>query len=130
MSQYRVLVSGSRMCNRDAARAAIERQFDALRDYGRSMDVEVVIIHGGARGVDTIAHQEACVRNFTTIAVYPQWDDYTDKRRAALDRNIKMLVDWKPAAVLSFDAGSPGTKHQVAEAERRDIPTRVIPIKR
>ena len=130
MTQYRVLVTGSRDCHPDTTREAIRKQFDALRDYGRSMDAEVVIIHGGARGVDTIAHGEAHTRGFTTIVVYPQWNDYTDKRRAALDRNIKMLVDWKPAAVLSFDAGSNGTKHQVAEAESLGIPTRVIPIKR
>ena len=130
MSQYRVLVTGSRDCNTEKAREAIQRQFDALRDYGVATNVDVVIIHGGARGVDSIAHAEAKKRHFTTITVYPQWDDYENKRSAALDRNIAMITEWSPAVCLAFNAGSNGTGHQIDACTRYDVPVREISIPR
>jgi len=129
-SHYRVLVTGSREAQTAGARAAIAAQFDRLRDYANATGSRVVIIHGGARGVDSIAHAEAKKRHFATVVVYPQWDDYDSPAKAAYDRNVQMVTEFQPAACLAFNAGTRGTQHQIEIAQAHGVPVREIPIQR
>lgn len=69
-----------------------------------------VVIHGGARGADTLAHrwaQNHCV----PIERYPaDWDRYG--RAAGPIRNVEMLAKSQPDVVLAFPGGD-GTAHMV-----------------
>lgn len=110
----RVLVCGSRSWE---SIAKIGVRFVNLPDE------PIEILHGGARGADKLADLLARKMGFA-VRVFPaQWRKHG--RRAGILRNIAML-DEKPDLVLAFwDGFSRGTKHTIAEAERRGIPTEV-----
>lgn len=85
-----------------------------------------VIIHGGAKGADTLAGEIAKELGFTVVPIYAEWDKYG--RIAGPIRNRKML-DLKPELVIAFHddiENSKGTKDCVQEAKRRGISVEVI----
>ena len=127
--QYRVLITGSRQADPDEARAAITQQFGRLREFARERGHTVVIIHGGARGVDSIADVVAKQHQFTTVTVYPQWDDHPGSPgTAAYSRNVQMVEEWLPEVCLAFNAGTRGTQHQIDICRKRGVPVREIAV--
>lgn len=85
---------------------------------------DTLIIHGAARGADSLA-QKAAEYHMLRTEVYPaDWERYG--KRAGYIRNAFML-DQKPDLVLAFwDGESKGTLHTMKEAQRRGIPVEVI----
>lgn len=82
------------------------------------------VIHGAAHGADEIA--DGFAREFgMKVTRYPaNWFKFG--RKAGIIRNVEML-DTGPDLVLAFwDGFSRGTKHTIAEAERRGIPVEVF----
>jgi hypothetical protein len=85
---------------------------------------EIWILHGAARGADTIAAFEAKALGFTVRAYPADWERYG--KRAGILRNLQMLEE-EPDLVLAFQIdGSRGTQHTIDEARRRGIPVEVI----
>jgi len=92
-------------------------------DYGRLEDElnllwraegEYTIIHGCARGADSLAGQYAKQYN-NPVEEYPaDWDKYG--RRAGPLRNIQMLEEGKPDLVVAFPGGR-GTAHMIKIAQ-------------
>lgn len=82
------------------------------------------IIHGAARGADTVA---ACYARALGIpeTAYPA--DWRGKgKRAGFIRNLEML-DQKPDLVIAFwDGKSTGTKHTIDEARKQGIQVEII----
>jgi hypothetical protein len=71
-------------------------------EYGNWLPA-ITIIHGGARGADSMADDYAIV-NWTGLKVYPaQWAKYGKK--AGYIRNQKMLDEGKPNVVVAFPGG-------------------------
>jgi hypothetical protein len=116
MRAMRVLVCGSRdWSDRDAIASALTGL------PGEHYEIEV--IHGGARGADRIAAEEAEALGFSTRAFPADWQ--THGRRAGILRNLQML-DERPNIVLAFQrGGSRGTQHTIDEARRRGISVEV-----
>jgi hypothetical protein len=111
----RVLVSGSRGFKNK------QLVFNRLAQLPRE---NLVIVQGGAIGVDTFAYQWAVQNHVATQTYKPDWNKYG--RAAGFKRNDEML-DTKPALVLAFwDGESNGTKHTFTGARAREIPTEVI----
>ena len=95
------------------------------------------VMHGAARGVDTIAARCAD-RHGHTVIPFPVNDDDRQlaalkrgsPRKAPLERTIRMLDSARPDLVQAWwDGESPGTGFTISEARRRDIPVIVINIK-
>lgn len=84
------------------------------------------IIHGGARGIDTLAGQAAGKLRLAVTAYPADWA--TLGRRAGPERNRRMLTEGKPVAVLAIrnEGDSPGTDNMVSQAQRAGVPTRVV----
>lgn len=94
----------------------------------------IVLIHGCARGADTLSetalrviyHQKATVK--PEILRFPaQWYKYG--RAAGPIRNQQMLDEGKPDLVLAFHSDlehSKGTKDMVTRARKAGIEVRVI----
>ena len=84
------------------------------------------IIHGGARGADSIAGEEAKKLGLA-VEIFPaEWDKYGTA--AGPIRNIKML-DRNPHLVIAFHpdlAKSRGTAHTVREARKRQIKVHLV----
>lgn len=85
-----------------------------------------VIVHGAARGADTMAGIAARGLGLTVEEFPADWNKFG--KRAGILRNLQML-DTKPDLVIAFHsdiASSKGTGHTVGEARRRGIPVEVI----
>ena len=108
----RVLVCGDRSWSN---LAPILRELKRLRP--------TVVIHGGARGADTLAGAAARQLKIP-VEVFPaQWDLYG--KSAGPIRNKQMLVEGKPDLVLAFHTdimASRGTRDMVRRAERAGVP--------
>lgn len=116
-SGRRIMVTGSRTFS---DRDLIEHVLSETIRHGD------VIVHGGARGADLMAHEWA-VYNSVKTDVYPvvssDWQRFG--KQAGILRNETML-DSGPKLVLAFwDGKSKGTAHAINEAKRRGIPVEI-----
>ena len=114
----RVIVCGGRdYTNRKAVRNALEM---VKRKHG-----PFVVIHGCARGADTLAGQEAAKMELGIMEFPADWDRYG--KRAGFVRNEQMLVEGKADAVIAF-AGGRGTAMMVKLAKDANVPVWLNPI--
>lgn len=96
---------------------------DAMR-WLYEQDPSVTIIHGTARGADTICAEWADTYGFEVVAMPAEWDKYG--KSAGFRRNSAML-DLNPDMVIAFwDGSSKGTLHTITEAKKRGIRTIVV----
>lgn len=84
---------------------------------------EPTIIHGAARGADTLAGEEALDLGFWVQRFPADWKRHG--RGAGFKRNLEML-DRDPDLVIAFGQGR-GTNHTVSKAQERGIVVRRIP---
>ena len=116
LTEFRLLVCGGREYNDK------ERVFKILDSVAAAMpDRTLTIIHGKARGADTLADIWAKDRKVAVQAYPADWDTYGNK--AGPIRNKQMLDEGKPHAVIAFP-GRTGTRHMVILAKRYGIPVK------
>lgn len=113
----RVVVSGSRDWPEDKLWFVSQILVEQL-PYRNAL-----VIHGGARGVDSHVGDE-CVRlGFEQREMPADWDRHG--KRAGMIRNAAML-DERPDLFIAFHwRGSRGTAHAIREAYKRGIPMQV-----
>lgn len=116
--QARVLVCGGRDY------ADRERLFTVLDHYRHAAPSGfAVVIHGAARGADTLGGEWAKSRG-VSIEEYPaDWE--RNGLRAGPIRNAWMLETGKPTVVIAFPGGR-GTADMVLRARVAGVPTLVI----
>lgn len=104
-----VIVTGSRSWTNDAAiMAALD-----------SLDPEVVI-HGGARGADTVAHRWAKKRGRIAVVYFPDYE--REKKGAPLKRNTAMVVQHPDATLVACPLpDSRGTRFTMSEAHKQGM---------
>lgn len=120
---YRILVTGSRnFSNRELLKATLD-----LAQF-RAKDNAITLIHGDARGLDTLAGQEANNRGWNT-EVYPaNWKDFG--RKAGPLRN-QVMVDAGANICLAFPTSdSIGTWDCIRRAKTAQIPVMTITSKK
>lgn len=111
---YRTIVTGSRRWN------------DRTKIVNRLADLppDTTVVHGGARGADSIAHQEAQKLGLLVEVHKADWERYG--KPAGLIRNHKMAEMGADLCLAFLRDNSTGTLHMVEEARRRGIPVEVI----
>ena len=113
----RVLVCGDRHWTNE----------EVIRRELRSLTAPSVVIHGCARGADTIAGRVAKELG-VTVEEYPaQWSLHG--RAAGPIRNRQMLEQGKPDLVLAFHgdlAKSKGTKNMIEQASKAGVAVRIF----
>jgi len=77
------------------------------------------LIHGAARGADTLAADWALDRDVLCNAYPADWD--RDGKAAGPIRNQKMLDGGKPHLVIAFPGGR-GTADMIRRAEKAGVP--------
>lgn len=115
---FTILVTGDRNWPRAGSQVQIIR--DALRGYRKH---NPVIVHGAARGVDSIAGDCALALGYTVHPHPANWSEY--HKAAGPIRNTEMLVQEKPDLVLAFHddiVNSKGTRNMVNQAVDAGIP--------
>jgi hypothetical protein len=85
-----------------------------------------LLIHGGARGVDTIVGDRAESRGVPVLAFPVPFDEWVKSKRAGNRRNFKMLTEGKPDLVVAFPGGT-GTSHMVNLAKDRGVKLFLVP---
>lgn len=113
----RVLVCGSRDWN----------DFETIHRELERLSPEVVIT-GGCRGADAIAHTWAKRRGIDAPEFRANWKAYG--RAAGPIRNVQMLEEGKPDLVLAFHdnlAASKGTRDMCDQALRRGVRVTIKP---
>lgn len=94
----RVLVCGSRDYS---DRVRMFRILDELGTEAVQRDDHITLIHGCARGADSIAAEWATHASPVTVEEYPaEWAKYG--KRAGFLRNRRMLEEGRPELVLAF----------------------------
>ena len=104
----KVLVCGGRNYNDR------EHMFSILDRIHQRSGISV-IIHGAARGADSLAGQWAQARNIRCDTYPADWN--RDGKQAGFIRNRQMLNDSQPDAVVAFP-GTAGTAHMVRIAKQ------------
>jgi hypothetical protein len=115
----RILVTGSRNWNDGTAvEAAI---VTAVRELGDRIS-PVTIVHGGARGADSIAESVAHKYRLNVECHPAAWD--TRGRAAGVIRNSEMVNAGADVCLAFIKDQSRGASHCAAAAEKAGIPTR------
>ncbi len=95
---------------------------DLLKVGLDSEQIQLTIIEGECRGVDTIAREWAIKRQVNYLPFPANWDQGLG---AGPQRNQKMLDDGKPDLVFAFHDNlnqSKGTKNMVSLAKKKKVP--------
>lgn len=117
----RILVCGGRDYSDNAK---VYATLDAITprtvpdEFGNDMPDNVTIIHGGARGADSLADDWAVV-NWCAVDVYTaDWKKHG--RSAGPMRNARMLSEGKPDLVVAFPGGR-GTADMVRRSRAAGV---------
>lgn len=117
-SKLVILVSGDRnWTNIDT----VYRELSKYREYA------VTLVHGGARGLDSITHNIALEFGWETKEYLAHWDKFG--KAAGPIRNQEMLDKERPNFLLAFHPNiesSRGTKDMVNRATKAGIPVTIV----
>lgn len=78
-----------------------------------------LVVQGGARGADRMALEWAKDNGVAHETFHANWRQYG--KIAGRVRNCRMLDAFPEAKVVAFPLDGPGTKHCIAEAQRRGM---------
>ena len=98
----------------------------ALRLVDRAKGPIRVLIHGAARGADSLAAKwarDTGLEEYGEVLAFPA--NWRDGKRAGPLRNQKMLDEGKPDMVIAF-AGGAGTADMVRRARAAGVPVEQI----
>lgn len=110
--KQRVLVCGGREYED-------QRSMAMVLDAAHSANPIECLIHGAARGADTLAADWALANDVLCNAYAADWD--RDGKAAGPIRNQRMLDIGKPHLVIAFPGGR-GTADMIRRAEAKKIP--------
>lgn len=115
----RVLVSGSRQWNDVVLLRSV------LREIVTEGEPPIVLIHGGAKGADSLASTLCSEEGWREEVWHPDWD--THGKAAGPLRN-KAMVDSSPNVCVAFvvEGASKGTGSCVKFARAANIPVHVV----
>ena len=114
---YRVIVCGSREWSN---RALISHSLAALREQGK----KVTIVHGDARGADTLAASVAANLGYAVEAYPANWARFG--RGAGPIRNEEMASMGADLCLAFWDGHSKGTKDMISRAREHEIPVQLV----
>lgn len=112
----RVLVSGSRHF----------KDYEQLKGVLSAYNI-TEIIHGAARGADTLAGRYGEEIDSPVSRLPADWETYG--RRAGPIRNSRMLKEGLPDMVIAFRGpGSRGTQNMIDQARRAGVEVKIIDV--
>lgn len=116
----RIGVSGSRTIqNKDFVFQQLDYYLSRLIKYN-----ECIIIHGGAKGFDSICEKYAQKREIKTEIYLPEYDKYPPKIAPIL-RN-QTIVDNSDYFIAIQQDNSKGTQDAINKAIKRGLPIKII----
>lgn len=119
---YKVLICGDRNWDRSYTRILKREIRDLIDEHGTT---KLLVISGGAPGVDSLAKKIAHSLNVHVAEIVPLWD----KRHGAGPQRNKMMAALQPDEVIAVHKNiseSKGTASMLDIARKRGIPNRLI----
>jgi predicted Rossmann fold nucleotide-binding protein DprA/Smf involved in DNA uptake len=96
---------------------------ERVRAYVRSLPSGVIVVSGGARGVDSAAESEARRRGLEVVSIRPDYAQHG--RRAPLVRNAEIVAQ-SDRVVAFWDEGSSGTAYTIRLARQAGKPVEIV----
>jgi len=93
-------------------------KLNLVSEYVKTLEKDVIIISGGAKGVDLVAEQTARQRGFILIIHYADWNK---GKGAGLARNSLIVAD-ADLIVAFWDGKSTGTLDTLKKAKKAKKP--------
>lgn len=116
MQSLRVIIAGSRnYTDRDEFMAHMG---EIMVQYRPMLDENIVVISGGARGVDKLGEYWADFHGYEILEFIPEWDKYG--RRAGFIRNAQMAEN-ADVLIAFWDGVSKGTENMINIARKRGL---------
>jgi len=113
---FAVIIAGSRdYTNYDEAKLILDKVFSKRKPSK--------IVCGMARGADMIGMKYANEYKLPILCCYANWEKYG--KAAGYRRNTEMAKR-ADALVAFWDGKSPGTKHMIDEARKRNLLVRIV----
>jgi hypothetical protein len=125
MRPIRVLVTGSRDVD-GRAEAIVLAALEDAQDVGFRANRPMVVVHGAARGVDTVAGFWAAAVGVEVERYPADWE--RQGKRAGLLRNVAMVQRGADICLAFPRRASVGTWHCIRYAADQGIPVRVFPL--
>lgn len=125
---YKILVCGGRNYTDYTTLSKVlnslaERHSENYHPLDNWLPTDILIIHGGAKGADSLADKWA-VNHFAQIKEYPaEWETYG--KAAGPIRNKYMLLNSEPDIVVAFPGGR-GTAHMIKTAKNEGYNVLII----
>lgn len=117
-NEFRVLVTGGRdYDDRNRLYKFMDRMVQTINGEGRTRNIR--LIHGAAKGADSIAAEWAEERGIPSTAYPADWETYG--RSAGAIRNKLMLTEGKPHAIIAFKGGR-GTQNMIQQGKKAGVP--------
>ena len=122
----KLAVVGSRSI-RDTDR--IYANLDNCMNQADKQGKQLIIVSGGAKGVDTIAAEYARDRGLVLINVYPAWNDkHGNRDRSAGFKRNEIIWQIADCGIAFWDRISRGTAHSFELAKKYDKKLAIIEI--
>jgi len=119
MTEFRILICGGRdYDDRTRFFHFMDSVLETIGETGETPRRDVVIIHGAARGADTLADDYGRERGLRVIRYPADWK--THKRAAGPIRNRLMLTDSQPHVIIAFPGGD-GTADMVSIGKKAGV---------
>lgn len=99
------------------------KRLDKVVRFVSHLEKDVIVVSGGARGVDQAAERAARQHGLQTLIIRPDWDKYG--KSAGFRRN-HTIVEQADELVAFWDGKSKGAKHSIDLARKKGIPVLVI----
>jgi len=113
---YNIAIVGGRRVN---SYTFVKDYFlEIMKQQGFNIN-DIIIVSGGAKGVDTFAKKIADEFNLTLIEIRPEWDKYGKSAGYKRNRTIVELAD---ILIAIPDLQSVGTYHSITLAKQKGIP--------
>ncbi len=112
----KVIIAGSRDFN----------DYELLKqkcDHILSLQKEVEIVSGGARGADQLGEKYAQEKGYSVKQFIPNWQML--QKKAGFIRNIDMAI-YTDALIAFWDGKSKGTHHMISVAMERKLKLTII----
>jgi hypothetical protein len=117
LNEFRVLVCGGRKYE---DRSRVFHILDNALEAATLAERPFVLIHGGAKGADSLSGLWAEARQVSDVRVYEaDWE--THGRGAGPIRNQKMLTESQPHVIIAFEGGK-GTADMIRQGKKAGVP--------
>ncbi len=98
-----------------------------IADLAEQTNSEVItIVSGGAKGTDLLAERFAKQHSFPMLIFRP---DYKSFGKAAPIRRNREILEHSDYVIAFWDGASKGTRYMIENAEKLNIPSKVVMIK-